>query len=310
MSFLKRYAILAHVRALFLFLCTASSLFAKVHIFTIAYDSPEFIPLQHKSLQAFLIDEYTHTVYINASTNRTAQQLIQACKALNIDYHRLPISKDPSLTDHAKALSYALHHVIEEGFNETLLLENDCFLTRPLCLEEAFKDVFLAFVPRSVYTLGTWDTGPYGLDPTKAFYVNPQFVFLRIKQLPHIYFFNRWQRIHLNNMLLDTGGPTHHYLKMFPHLPQKHIDSSPFLFSDKEIQMTLQNAPEEMQEDLHALLAHNRDVPLQFFCNYSVLHFGGGCNWANRSYNYREKKLQLIETLIDNSINRHDLLLQ
>ena len=63
---------------------------AKVIIFTYAYNKPEFIELQYKTFQKFLMDDYEFIVINDANNKEMAAKIIDTCNAYQLNYINIP----------------------------------------------------------------------------------------------------------------------------------------------------------------------------------------------------------------------------
>ena len=288
------------------------SLSAKLTIFTVAFNKPEFIALQHKSLQAFLQDDYEQILFINASDEEIARQLISECRRLDISYIRLPVHKKPRLTCHGKALNFALSYLLSQEAEKVVLLENDCFLLRPFSIEQDFQNVDLAYIPRTYYHTEEAASKATLVFDSKICYCNPMFVYLNLHTLPDPSSI-RWEYGRVQpHLYLDTGGPTVKYLQKYPDINTRVISQHPelktfddvFCFSSAHYLQAEQLVSPGQFILLTPLLDYccEQDA-IHFFHNFAILHYGAGSNtWKQLSSKFLKGKWQHTVDLIENLI--------
>lgn len=68
-----------------LFLLLTEGISAKVRILTFHYNKPDFIELQHRCLQKFMLDEYELIVFNDAATEENERAIRETCESLGIE---------------------------------------------------------------------------------------------------------------------------------------------------------------------------------------------------------------------------------
>lgn len=287
------------MRLLFWFCWIPLALQAKLTVLTLVYNSPELIHLQQRSLKAFVKDDWEQLIYINSRDLDIAQEIAKVCEQYGITHYFLPVRANPDLGKHGIGLTWAFRHMLQLGVDKVLLLENDCFVQRPINCTEEFAGYDIAYLPRGTY----WDaSGKLCEDLNKYPYMNPQFAFFNISNLPDLDMLSCWDDIHLGRIALDSGGGTYLYLKKHPNLAYKILNQTPW-FTNKIKDRIYKNAPIRMQtKELKAFMDHNQDPGFIFIHNYTILHYGGGSKWWRPNEKYQNKKFRLTENLLNHLI--------
>ncbi len=197
----------------------AGSLHAKILIFTYSYNRPEFIEMQHKTFQKFLLDDYEFVVFCDAHTDEMAQEIESVCQRLGLRYVRIPqeIHEQPYLErfpgePHNQA-SIRNSHVVQYSYDQVgqyhddilVLIDSDIFLTRPFSAREFLEGYDIA---------GVMHVRTYGAEQFRYPWIG--LVFLRMNTLPEkeTICFN----CRLSHKPIDAGGYVHYYLQRHPEL--------------------------------------------------------------------------------------------
>lgn len=303
-------------RLCLLFLFWVYPLFAKIHILTIAYNRPEFISLQHRCLQKFLQGNWEHTIFINADTIEHTEQLMLACKEIGVRYHVLPALHDPQYSQHDAALNAVFSGVLRHSKKgPVLLLENDCFLLRPLDIEKEWERFDLVCNIRRYHIIQYSIPKNYPWYPYTP-YISPVMAFFRLDRLPYPETI-RWDCNHSphTDVVLDTGGPTYHYLQKFSHIKKRIVNQVPEPKTWEEVRTLTKEhrcqIEHSMSEPLKSLTSplldfcENNDS-IQFLYNNTFLHYCGGSNvWKSADIEIQSEKFKLLSQLIDGLITEY-----
>ena len=304
------------IRAFFLSLVISlcSSLYAKITLVTIAFNRPEFIELQYKSLCTFLEDDWEQIIFINATNPKTKKQLIQECKKYNIQYVLVPVDQDERLSVHGQATNFAFAQLLSERVEKVVLFENDCFLLRPFSIERDFAGYDLAYISRYYF----YKEATPAIENTKFdhenFYINPMFCFLDLSKLPDPHQI-KWRFYYIDWYFLDTGGEMYPYLRNHPNIVKREIKEHTqfenfldfFRLTEKQYAQLQSEAPPAMLPALTPLLTFckNRDA-IHFFHDFAVVHYSDGSRiWRFLPQNLRAKKWQLVQQLVNAQIEAY-----
>ena len=297
--------------------------YAKVLIFTYAYSRPEFLAMQHKTFSKFIKDDYELIVFSDAPNEVGHQAIVEACNLLGIRCIRIPQhiheypyylplnmpeiyrdTKKPSNVRHVHAVQYSLNTLGFEHDDIVVLIDNDAFLIRPLCISDFMRDCDIASFFKADDRHGA-----------TILYCCPTITFLNMKTLPDkrdINFNCGW----VNGCSGDSGGFTHYYLKSHPELRLKtvHLLSSGNLcctdryfpnhnihntFLPPEQKISIWKSKGFNEKEIEFLLK-NPDT-IQFLCAETdcwFLHYCAGSNHEKLSQLYHLTKSNIINNFL------------
>lgn len=157
--------------SVFIFL-SSTTLFGTVRIFTFHYNNPDFIEMQYKTLQKFLMDEYELIVFNDAATAQNERAIQEFCEQYGIscvrfqpEWHfsdslNLYLQKcyeEPGVTNplwawadfssmdfiahhpsirHSHVIQYALDHYGYDHDDIVVIMDGDSFLIQPTSIRE------------------------------------------------------------------------------------------------------------------------------------------------------------------------------
>jgi hypothetical protein len=268
-------------------------------IFTYTSNRAEHIDLQMKSFQKYLQEEFTFTVFNNATFgydarvdyNREKIQIDETCRRLGISV--IDIQKDPGLIAelqsitswgplfstrgqysnanfaHAYALCWTWKHIISKERGPVAILDSDVFLIQPIKLTDLLYQHDISNVLEG-------KTHPDG----RCFrYLWPAIVLLNMAKLPEPETMN-WFCGQIEGVPVDVGGHTHHYLQAHPELDLHVISKRHFWIVD-----SLDFSPADYEE--FYLNGLDNEAP--------VLHYRSGSNWNNQTKEYHQKKTEWLK---------------
>lgn len=281
---------------------------AHIHLFTIVFNRPEFISLQKKTLDMFLLDDWDWTIYNNAMEPDTRAAIEEACEESGIPCVTIPLETDPYPQAHGEAMNFALKDLLSTRKGKLLLFENDDFLIQPLSIELFMQNCAMGFIPHSwgvpltEYNRQGWRMRMLG---EEYLYAHPNVVYFNMDTLPNI------EDIDMNkgpvdDYYLDSGGRSCYYLRDHPEIETLHIDSFPsWDVYDSGWPYSIRNLPLSLPENYKAILepfVRTYGCHVQFNLQSSIMHYGGGSNWDNRDPQFHEKKwqafIECIESLL------------
>lgn len=289
---------------------------AKILIFTYAYNRPEFIELQHKTFQKFLKDDYELIVFNDAQEKDTKSQINHMCKQYSIRCIEIPQQihhrpyldrtmdtkiwtiKDynaPSVRN-CNVVQYSLDTVGFKHDDIVVLFESDLFLIKEFSFREYLQHNDLAGYNRSVEYQGKRKNLPFlwiGI------------IIINMKTLPNKTMFNTNCGV-CNDIIVDAGGHTHYYIKHNPHAEIKYFDKVQIQYYycskcektksyrcshntnqlkkkgfNKETIQFIQQVPIDWGSGIHSTLDKRN---IEFFLNNTLVHFYGGTGYATVSY--------------------------
>ena len=260
-----------------------------INVYTIACNRPDFIEIQLDSLRRYLTDEFEYTVFNNAADLENESAIEQKCSHLGI--HLSNVGLDRQLLNHCQALenqvdrqggpnipifkpdgsysnaniacayslSWAWKHFISKSTRPILLLDSDMFLIKPFNAERHLQPRYneLCFVP---------------MHRPGVTYMWNALVLADIPNLPAPETID-WYCGQVRGHSVDCGGQTDHYLRKYPLVGWKIIDT-------KRI--------DDEKQTGHELLWRGR-----------FLHYLRGSNWNNQTEDFHREKLAMLRERYD-----------
>ncbi len=281
---------------------------AKVLIFTYAYNRPDFIELQHKTLKNFVEDDYEFIVFSDARTASNANAIKNTCDRIGIKHVRIPqdIHSKPYLqrwpgenyqapaVRNVNAVMYSLNTLGFDHDDILVLLDSDVFFLKKICIRDLLKEYNI--VGQRIgngYIIYPW----HGL------------IFMDMKTLPDIrsLTFNCGR---VNNKPVDAGGQSYYYLRDHPevkinymnyfHAGQLYCDdckkNSAAMCNHNSDYLTSLGFDDRLIKLMHT--AQN----IEFFHNQSIIHYRGGTNWDSRPNHFHTNKTAALHEYIDSAI--------
>lgn len=277
---------------------------AKVLIFTIVFNRPEFIELQKKSFDAFLLDEYDYVVYNNAADSNIAREIEQTCQREGVRHVRIPDQDRRNLdpcTSHATALNYAVNDFLKWHQGKTLLLENDDFLIQPISIEAEMTGIDFGYKP----FCWMWDPNGKWVGHPTIYYPHANMAFFDFSTITHPELIN-WHGTLIEGYRSDTGGHMYAFLHSEPKMRTKQIDeiaSWDYQPNRNFFERYAQKGvfPVSYIPLMEELIA-NLPSAIQFINHFTVLHYWVGSNWDNRDQAFHDKKFMAIHAFLDKVI--------
>jgi glycosyltransferase involved in cell wall biosynthesis len=294
---IKKYVLLS-LLALF------SSVQAQVLVFAYAYNRPDFIEIQHRTLQKFFLDDYELVVFNDARDHNLKEQIEAICAKLAIrciripqEIHdqpylpRLPVegNHDPAVRN-CNVVQYSLNTLGFDHDDIIILLDSDLFLVKPFSVREF---------------LHNYDLGGFKPFWTEVEYLWIGLVFLDMRTLPNkrTLTFNCWRA---DGHSVDAGGQSYYYLKNNPGIRPHYINHyySEDWHCDSCVQTNQPLCTHNTQALTSARFDNNHIRFLQtanrveFYHNSTFLHYRSGSNWDHKSASYHNMKTQALTTYI------------
>ncbi len=259
-------------------------------IFTFAHKRPDFIGLQVRSFRQYLQEPFEFVVFNNAAfdqhrgphdeINRQCDQwgaqvidvqkepeIVDWCQAQEITgplFHESGRYSNPNVAC-AYPLCWAWARHISKETSPICFLDSDIFLIQPVCISERLQTYDLCYIPQ--FRVGA------------AEYMWNAFFSADLSRLPNPSTLNWWCG-RVNDVPVDVGGQTCHYLKDHPELKVLRIHSA-FI-------------PDDPKTNFHPTNYEH----IYFDDKLFGLHYRSGSNWNHQPAIYHEKKTRwLLEQL-------------
>lgn len=290
--------------ALAAFIFASAYMHAEVLVFTYAFNRPDFIKIQHDTLEEFLLDDYKFIVFNDAKDPKLEKQIEDMCAQLNIQCIRIPqeIHSRPYLPRLARedrqhpsvrncnVVQYSLNTVGFDHDDIVILLDSDMFLVKPFSAREFMQGYSLA-----------------GLNQCKGHveYLWIGLVFLDMKNLPNknTLTFNCGE---VDGYAVDAGGHSHNYMKKNPGALVRYIHHQysgrlrcPACESTHQPRCAHNTAKlKEIGFEPHEINLFESDSNLEFLHNNTFLHYRSGSNWDHKSAQYHQMKTEALKVFL------------
>lgn len=271
---------------------------AKVRILTFHYNKPDFIVLQHKSFQKFMLDDYEIIVFNDANTTENESAIEQTCKELGIEcvryqpewhktdslnlqmkewldnpeiyshigFNRPPegmyledISRQPSIR-HSHVIQYAMDNYGYDHDDVVAIVDGDAFPIRQISLRGMLRNYDIFGIERLI-------------TEEDVSYLWVPFIAFQPKNLPNVRDL-KFNVCLIGSKIYDTGAATYHYLKKYPGVRvKKYLGSSSTGYHHWNHVQLRQGG----FTDAEARLIKNLPWPqcVEFHIKNHILHFGG-----------------------------------
>lgn len=243
----------------------------KTNIFIFAFNRPDILPSQIKSIRKNFIGEYDINVIHDSRNNEFCDIFKSTCKKLNIKfYHRNSYSgKNPSQY-HADSINWAYINFINKKLSGeiALILDHDMFLIDELNLSNIMEEFDII-----------------GCEQNKKHirYIWPGLFAFKVNSLDGLEFnFNPGSIA--NNILLDTGGGTY-----------KLLENKNLRFFDTGV---------EYPDYYNDIYLDDNDITngygYELHFGGKFLHFRNACNWHRQFKVNDDKKTEVLFKIISN----------
>lgn len=274
--------------------CFTSFANAKVLIFTYSYNRPDFIEIQHKTFEKFLLDEYEFIVFNDAIDESMRIQIEQICQKYEIKCIRIPQEIHDPIYNASVRNCDVVHYSLEKvGFAHddiVALFDSDLFLIREFSIKKYMKNYDLA---------GQWQIR----DNINYLWIG--LVFLNMATMPNKNTIN-FGLGKIENSQTDSGGYTHYYLKNNPNARVRWFDNIVYLADltcsdckNNQLQLCCHNINHmkelEFSDPLIYLAQFSRNSISEIYLQNTFLHYRAGSNWNYESSEYHQQKTRLID---------------
>lgn len=286
----------------------ASALEAKLLIMTHSYNRPEFIPWQHYGFQKFLKDDYRFVVFNDAPNQELQDEISKVCEDLYIRCIRVPqtIHKEPyylprqggvagASAECAETIQYMLDKMGFDHQDIVVVIDSDMFLIRPFSIREYLQENQLAANPQVRY--GAHEN---------IHYLLPNLMVFNMTNLPDKETLNFNLGI-IDEIMVDTGGYTHFYLKAHPQL--KWIANT---LHPRPIDIEKPDLNPEIRKHIQAHpklcnLITKLPIDVEFYIDYAFFHFKAGSNWNQIGDQKMQEKTTMTYEVMDELINNEGI---
>lgn len=299
------------IKQIALLLLIPSICSANILLITHCYNRPDFITIQKKTFDKFLLDRYEYIVFNDAKDAAMAKLIEKACIENHVRCIRIPqnIHTQPYLPRnpgdnfqqanhrHANCVQFSLDTVGFDHDGIVCILDSDMFLIRPFSLENymADKDI-AAFLKRA---------------PGKIYCLCPALCILAMNKLPDKKTLN-FNAGKIKGWPVDSGGFTYYYLTQHPEVKLTSIDtlySHQLFLGDTHINRVADHSvPQEVKaafyentgfNDIEIAFLLKKPDTFEFYLDRNFLHYRDGSNDTRQSAQYHAQKFQLFSTFIN-----------
>jgi hypothetical protein len=278
----------------------------KVLIFTYSFNRPDFIEIQQKTFQKFLLDDYEFVVFNDAKDPSLSGEIHKTCERLNIRCIDMPqhlhTAKEPSYRN-ARIVNYSLNQMGFDYDGIVALFDSDLFLVKEFSIKDYMQNYPLA---------GLYQERSSG--STKVDYLWVGIAFLDMRWLPDKKTIN-FGLGKVKRIQTDTGGYTHYYLSKHRNVPVRYINlnytkqAHEILKSCSCIECKGGGYPCEQaiynaksygkygDEQIQFIYSSGADNS-EFFLDSHFFHYRAGSNWDHQSGSYHANKTRSFNEYI------------
>lgn len=263
-----------------------------IHLFTTAYNRPDFIALQVRSFRKFLLDEFTFTVINSAVFDRPgdSHSIRTACADLGvacIDVQRdnglvarceaLELRGDSKVFNHAGGYlnanvgaaypsCWAWENFIGRRRDRICFLHSDVFLAAPIHFGTLLDEHPLCYLPQAKE-----------LNGVTVRYMWDAFILADLAKLPAPESVSLWCG-GVHGVPVDVGGQSAHYLTAHPDVTK--------------LEMIGRHIAEDL--DCTTFAPANYEI-FSFKGDTDMLHYRSGSNWDHKSDDYHRAKTEWLK---------------
>lgn len=299
---------------------------AHVLIFTTAYNRPDFIALQHKSLVKYLKDDFEYVVFNDAAQIADHTAIVEECEKLNIKCIDFPQylhvqPQDPYLEihvapcRHAQVIQYAFDTLGFKHNDIVAILDADLFLVEDFSIRNYMQGYDIAGSEKNGII---WST----FSPTNKYtFLWPILLFLDMSKLPDKHTM-KFEIMNYDNHYFDSCGSLYFYLRDHPSIKIKKFDVvnlnaithalAPAMFTHYHHNKTYYTLDDTQNRALlEQLNFKNREIKfiqsgpinIQYFLDNKFFHYMSASNYDKQTENFHLIKTQLFNEYMDKVLN-------
>jgi len=285
--------------------------YAKVLIFTYAYNRPDFVEIQHKTFQKFVEDEYEFVVFNDAVDSSIYNQIHAVCARCGIrcidipqTIHNQPyLPREPEESYHAPAVRNA--NVVQYSLNTlgfahddtVMLIDGDMFLVKKFNISQY---------------MASYDLAGLKCVNQDVDYIWIGLAFLNMATMPNKTTIN-FNCGRVGRVGVDAGGHTHDYLVSNPQARVRYFDNCYInCYGGHTITSRYHNMQDKPYNtkllrrlgfdpiaiELIEAGAHR----IEFLLENKFFHYRSGTNWNGQSSKYHEAKTKLFTRFIEKTL--------
>lgn len=236
-----------------------------VKIYTLAYNRPDFIAWQQKTLTKFLKDEHEYIVVNSAPTGQGQLKIAEECQRLGIKC--LAMEKHDYVNSseaRSAVMQWLFHqHIKSDSEHLAVILDSDTFMVQELSIEKLMREYDVAAIRQHREHVAYLHTG---------------IMFFKLSGLPDQEAISFWCG-EVEGVRVDTGGHLYYWLKNNPQLRIRNL------------------AEHECRADFFPAQLHEPQLEAYQFhiIELAFLHYGRGSNWDQQSPEYHDAKTDFLE---------------
>jgi len=257
---------------------------AKLKIYSIHYNRPEFIVWQNDSFKSFLKckDGFELVIVNNARDTGLRQSINNVCQEQNLQVIETTSDAPAHLPGkhHADSLNYVWkNNICKDDF--AMFCDGDLFMVKDFNVDDFMEDNVLA--------------GSYQHREKIYQYLTPIVIILKPAQMPDCQTID-WEGIGVNGVRLDTGGGLYNYFVNHPEVKHKtkRILNTWHIKAENN---NLHVIPEELKD------LYDDSYNIEFFGN-EFLHYCRSSNWDSQTDQHHLNKSNFVNAFVYGCINK------
>lgn len=236
-----------------------------VKIYTLAYNRPDFIAWQQKTLAKFLKDEHEYIVVNSAPAGEEQLKIAEECQRLGIKC--LATEKHDCVNSseaRSALLQWLFHQYLKpDPGHLAVIMDSDMFMVQELSIAKWMRDYDVAAIRQHREHVN---------------YLHPGMMIFKLSGLPDQDAISFWCG-EVEGVRVDTGGNLYYWLKNNPQLRIRNL---------AEHECDAEFFPAELND--------SRIDDYQFhIIEKTLLHYGRGSNWDQKSVEYHQAKTYFLK---------------
>ncbi len=278
----------------------------KVLIFTYSFNRPDFIEIQKKTFEKFLLDDYELVVFNDAKDASLSSEIHKTCARLNLRCIDMPQhlhKSDQASKRNAQIVNYSLSVMGFDYDGIVVLLDSDLFLVKEFSIGEYMQNHALAGLYQNRSS-----------EKRTVDYLWIGIVFLDMRRLPDKKTLN-FGLGKVKSIQTDTGGYSHYYLSKHRNVPVRHINlnytkhaygilkecpCSECKKGEYPCAQAIDNAKsygKYNDEQIRFIYSAGADTS-EFYLDSHFFHYRAGSNWDHQSSSYHANKTKSFNKYI------------